>query len=44
LLLVKKFNERYKAKIRIILPTELILVCWNPIFNSCKITDHFFVL
>ncbi len=27
LLLVKKVNERYKAKIRIILPTELILVC-----------------
>ncbi len=27
LLLVKNLNERYKAKIRIILPIELILVC-----------------
>jgi hypothetical protein len=44
LLLVKHFNERYKAKIRIILPTELILVCSSSIFNSFEITNHFFFI
>jgi hypothetical protein len=42
LLLVKNLNERYKAKIRITLPIELILVCWSSILNSFEITDHFF--
>jgi MFS superfamily sulfate permease-like transporter len=36
LLVVKKLNERYKSKIRIVLPIEFILVCQNCIVNLFK--------
>lgn len=36
LLVVKKLNERYKSKIRIVLPVEFILVCQNRIVNLFK--------